>query len=298
MELLPIILTVLVLAIIYLWHVQRALNSVPTDAEPFLSPPWTTEMINEAYDSPDVDYVSSLPPKLERRYVVVGGSGLVGGAIVKHLIARGQPPNSIRSLDLRTPHRPSLCTGPAAEIDFHSTDVTDAASVTTAFDAPWPEEHAGKPLTVFHTAAIVDAATRLKRYYGRVEAVNVKGTQNVMAAAKEAGADVFIITSSGSVGFRRVNIWIWPWQWFPKGMSQVYPDPVLQHTTKGHFDYFGNYAVSKARSEGLVLRANESGFRTGAIRPCCGIYGDVDDFNVGAYIRMKTVPTYVKTTLI
>jgi hypothetical protein len=49
-----------------------------------------------------------------------------------------------------------------------------------------------------------------------------------MEAARAAGADIFIATSSASVGIVPPNFWIWPWQ--------SAPDRYLQVVTENDFD--------------------------------------------------------------
>lgn len=67
-----------VLLILYLYIVNRAMTSVPEEVRRLSPHRWTEKEIRETYDrikrSP-VDVISQVPPKLERRYVVVGGSG-------------------------------------------------------------------------------------------------------------------------------------------------------------------------------------------------------------------------------
>ena len=59
-------------------------------------------------------------------------TGLVGGFIVLQLLARGTLPRNIRILDVRGPERDDLKTGPAAEVEFITTDIRSAASVSAA----------------------------------------------------------------------------------------------------------------------------------------------------------------------
>lgn len=72
-----IILAVLGLAA-YLLHVNHAMAKAPEEAL-LLSPHrWTVDEVKEAYEEAarnPIDVRASLPPKLGRRYIVVGGSG-------------------------------------------------------------------------------------------------------------------------------------------------------------------------------------------------------------------------------
>lgn len=75
---LPLILAGAGLAVLYLYHVQRGMSAVPADALALSPRRWTVDEIKAAYDkaikSP-VDVTKALPPKQNRRYIIVGGSG-------------------------------------------------------------------------------------------------------------------------------------------------------------------------------------------------------------------------------
>src|SRR6266404_5633085 len=146
-----------------------------------------------------------LPPRTGRRYIVVGGVGLVGthyearslkslsfqagflgGWIVRHLLERGEHPKRIRVLDIRTPTRPDLTSGLANDVDFHQVDVSDREQVQAAFSTPWPRDGSEDPsaaeITVFHTAANIRFYERDPRLLHLSDKVNVEGTRNVLAA--------------------------------------------------------------------------------------------------------------------
>jgi len=62
----------------YLWRLNRAISGVPIQAQKLSPHRWTPEEVKAAYakiEKTPIDAASNLPPKLERRYVVVGGSG-------------------------------------------------------------------------------------------------------------------------------------------------------------------------------------------------------------------------------
>lgn len=74
------ILTVGLLAgvVLYLHHVNRAMNEVPEEARLVSPRRWTVDEIKAAYvknKASPVDVIEALPPKQQRRYIVVGGSG-------------------------------------------------------------------------------------------------------------------------------------------------------------------------------------------------------------------------------
>jgi nucleoside-diphosphate-sugar epimerase len=291
----------IVLAVLYLVHINIGLERVPKEARQLSPKRWTEEEIRSTYqkvcENP-VDFTPHLPPRLERRYVVVGGSGLVGGFIVLHLLARGQPPESIRIIDFRKPGREDMATGKAAMVQFFQADISSSSSTDDAFSQPWDPKFGSLPMTVYHTAAVIRFSEREKMFLYRSSAVNIDGTQNVLNAAKSAGADVFISTSTGSLALRRVNLWIAPWVRQARGMFQFYAEPNKDAAVRPHEEYFGNYAYSKAVAEKLVLDANSKNFRTGSIRPCCGVYGNKYDMLIGTYLKMGVVPTSVSLPLL
>jgi hypothetical protein len=78
---------------------------------------------------------------------------------------------------------------------------------------------------------------------------------------------------------------------------------VLNDDTKiaqSHYDFFGNYAVTKIQAERLVQAANEPGFATGCIRPTNGIYGTGPGSNMAItdiYLRNGGAPTWAHSIL-
>lgn len=207
--------------------------------------------------------------------------GLVGGDIVLHLLMRGQSPESIRILDFNPPARSDLTQGSAADVDFVKVDMTDASSVAAAFNKAWAPSVADRPLTVFHVAAAIRVNERSLLHWERSRRVNVDGTANVLSAAKTAGADIFIATSSSSLSVRPVNFFFAPWRAGPEGMVQLCHEDDFFKPLRRHEEYFGNYAHSKAIAERMVCEANRPEFRTGSVRPGNGIYGAPTDFCLG-----------------
>jgi nucleoside-diphosphate-sugar epimerase len=279
----------LALLLLYLYHVNRGLSSIPPEAWAQSPNRWTEAEIRATYEriskSP-IDIRPHLPPaQQQRRYVVVGGSGLVGGAIVLQLLARGQKPDTVRILDFRPPVRSDLLRGDAAKVECVQCDVTSEESVRSAFAKPWARREMQKwPITVFHTAAIIIPGDRVRILQPRVTSVNTIGTAHVLAAAREAGADVFVATSSGSIAIRPCDYWIPPWRRLPRNFVQLYPDPGKDENLRARNEYCGNYAISKAQAEHLVCKANDGHkFRTGCIRPACGVYGNRYDMTLGSY---------------
>ncbi|KAI0411601.1 hypothetical protein F5X98DRAFT_357008 [Xylaria grammica] len=290
-------LTSVALAILaYLVRVNQQLSGTPEEVTRLAGPRWTPDLLKKTYERLEknpIDYTDKLPPKLDRRYVITGGSGLVGGYIVLQLLARGTPPAHIRILDIRRSERSDMNSGPAVEVDFVRTDITSRASVDAAFSRPWPASAAKLPLTVFHTAAVILASDRSAHGYAFPESVNVKGTANLLAAAKAAGASIFSSTSSASIAIRPVGTWVAPWAKEPKHFFQILDTQDFKLPPRKREGYFGNYPASKAAAERLVCGADEDGFRTGAIRPANGVYGNPTDNTVGDPLSRSVMPTWV-----
>jgi nucleoside-diphosphate-sugar epimerase len=222
-----------------------------------------------------------------------GPPGLVGGYIVLQLLARGQSPLSIRIVDFQKPHRDDMLHGPAKEVGFVKTDVSSASSTGAAFMKPWHPSVAHLPLTVFHTAAVIVAVERSKLVYDFCEAVNVRGTQNVLDAAHKCRADILISTTSGSIGIRPVQFWLPLWElWsnWPRHYCQVLDESDFFQPIRAHHEFFANYAASKAAAERIICDANRPELRTGCIRPVNGVYGNPTDNIFGVPLSSGRFP--------
>ncbi|KAJ5774493.1 hypothetical protein N7457_009389 [Penicillium paradoxum] len=284
----------LALGAAYLCRVNSAMKVVAKEAHKLSPHRWTVEEINATYkkslEAP-IDVTKSLPPKQSRRYVIVGGTGLVGAWIVSHLLARGEDPKAIRILDLASPEQNILSQG----VGWIKTNVTDELAVTAAFAEPWNATVTKLPLTVYHTAAVIRPQDRLKSFLPLCSKVNVDGTRNILNASKLAGATVFISTSSGSIALHQPNFWIAPWATEPSRVVQVISDSTK--LPESHEQFFSNYAVTKTEAERLVRAADDltSNFRTGCIRPTNGIYGTGGEANAAVtdiYLRNGGNPTW------
>ncbi|KAI1112852.1 hypothetical protein F5Y14DRAFT_462970 [Nemania sp. NC0429] len=286
----------LIITLAYLVRVNYQLSGTPKEVRRLAGSRWTPDILKGTYkrlEQHPIDYTHKLPPRLHRRYVVTGGSGLVGGYIVLQLLARGTPPSHIRILDIRRTERSDMQSGPATAVDFAETDITSQASIDAAFARPWPASAAHLPLTVFHTAAVILASDRSPHSYAFPEAVNVKGTAKLIAAAKAAGASIFSATSSASIAIRPVRTWVAPWAPEPRHFFQVLDTRDFDLPLREREGYFGNYPASKAVAERLVCDADEEGFRTGTIRPANGVYGNPTDNTVGDPLSRALMPTWV-----
>ncbi len=116
---------------------------------------------------------------------MTGGTGFVGAHVVRALLTRGR---TVRCLARRESRRDNL-KGLSVEIAFG--DVTDRASIARALNGIE---------TLYHCAADYRLWAKDPQELARV---NVAGTQNVLAAAAEAGVAKVVYTSSvGALGLK------------------------------------------------------------------------------------------------
>ena len=116
--------------------------------------------------------------------LITGGVGFLGTFIVE--ATREQHPEwDITVLDLNSPKIPK------ENIAYELGDVTDLVSVTAIVAKM-------KPNVIIHTAGLVpELAGRYgRKQRDRVFDVNVNGTRNMLAAAKNAGVEAFVWTGS------------------------------------------------------------------------------------------------------
>ncbi|KAL2266662.1 hypothetical protein VTJ83DRAFT_6014 [Remersonia thermophila] len=297
------LLLALVFAVAYLVRLNQLLLGIPDEVAKLSPTRWTRDELVETYRRLETrpitpaTYAARLPPKLERRYIVTGGSGLVGSAIVRQLLARGQPPSSIRIVDFRPPRQPFRAAAAAEQderqneeeeekVGFAQADISSLPATRRAFAQPWPASVARLPLTVFHTAAVIVPADRSPDGPGRAvcEAVNVRGTQNVADAAREAGPTCWSRRRAGASPCGRSGC---------GGFWQVLDEKDFFAPLRPRDEFYANYAASKAAAERIVCGANGPDMRTGCIRPVNGIYGDPTDNMLGAPLAMAVLPTWV-----
>ncbi|KAI1821242.1 dehydrogenase-like protein [Xylaria intraflava] len=282
----------------YFWRLNQLMSQTPPEAI-YASPyRWADHEIRETYKrikANPINWIKHAPPKANRRYVVTGGSGGVGGQIILHLLARGESPESIRIVDFRGVERTDMKTGAATQVDFAKADITSPSETQAAFDKPWPSSVAKLPLTVFHTAALIIASERTMGTYERIKRVNIDGTQNVMDAAKAAGATIFIATSSASIAHQPADYWSSPFRSWPKNYFQSIDESDFDKPLRPHSRFFGNYSHTKAVAERIVCHANSPNFRTGAIRPSNAIYGsNHNDQVVGVVLRTQGTQSWMQ----
>lgn len=115
--------------------------------------------------------------------LVTGGTGFVGAHVVRALLARG---GAVRCLVRRESRRDNL---EGLDVEIAVGDVRDRVSLARAL---------GGVATLYHCAA--DYRLWVEDP-GELSSVNVAGTQNVLAAAAEAGVAKVVYTSSvGALG--------------------------------------------------------------------------------------------------
>lgn len=76
--LLSIITAISLFGVLWLYRVNKAMQAVPEEAAKAFPGHWTSQQIRETYErlkKTPSDFVKHLPPKLDRKYVVVGGAG-------------------------------------------------------------------------------------------------------------------------------------------------------------------------------------------------------------------------------
>jgi UDP-glucose 4-epimerase len=119
--------------------------------------------------------------------VVTGGAGFIGSNLVDALVARGDRVTIVDNLV--TGKRENLTNAVDNGAKLETVDVRDAAALTAVFAAVGPH-------TVFHLAAQIDVRHSVERPVDDAQ-TNVLGTINVLEAAREAGVQRVVNTSTG-----------------------------------------------------------------------------------------------------
>jgi nucleoside-diphosphate-sugar epimerase len=233
-------------------------------------------------------------PATGLRYAVTGGHGFVGSHLVEALLARGE--TRILIVDAAPDaHGLFAAEVAAGKVCFQRCNITDRAAVTTAFCSAF----GGGIDVVLHTAASVDFWSYLPRDLARIWNVNVAGTENVLAAARAAGAQRFVLVSSATVVVGVHNL--------PAATGGLEPHASLIDCTertaqRAQPPFLNHYIHTKAEAERIVLAANTAGtagssggaadaagFATCAIRPLA-IFGPRDGLIAGLLPRAAKLP--------
>ncbi|MGW8314273.1 MAG: NAD-dependent epimerase/dehydratase family protein [Bacteroidales bacterium] len=194
------------------------------------------------------------------RVLLTGGSGFLGGAMIRELLDPSAP-FPVECVCILDPESPEMDSD--SRVYWIRGDVRDPDTVSQAVQ--------GVDL-VIHAAAIVDWGTRSEE---EIMGVNVEGTRNVVDACRENGVKALVFTSSLDVLFsgnplREVD------------ESAPYPEK-----------HGSSYCVSKYLAEKLVLESNGNGMKTCSLRPA-DIYGEGDPYHLGNLIGMARKGFYIR----
>ena len=119
-------------------------------------------------------------------YLVTGGAGFIGSNIVRELVGRGE---TVRVLDDLSTGKIENLAGLMEQIDFISGSITDMETAARSV--------AGADY-VLHQAALASVQRSVDSPLATDE-VNVRGTLNMLIAARDAGVKRFVFASSSSV---------------------------------------------------------------------------------------------------
>ena len=161
---------------------------------------------------------------------VTGGSGFVGGNLVRLLLETG---HSVRALARSRNAQEAVAHLGASPVEGNLADVEALCAGMSGCE------------TVFHCAAAMEFWNEERLQ----EQVNVVGTRNVVHACRKTGVSCLVFISAAAV------------------MSTGGPVHALSEEEPLPVQPFGAYAQSKAQAERLVLSANTTILRTVAVRP-------------------------------
>lgn len=164
----------------------------------------------------------------QRKILVTGGGGFLGGAIVRHLVSEGM---KVRSFSRR-----GYAELEALGVEQVRGDLCDPEAV----------ENACRDMeSVFHVAAKPGVWGKYDSFYKP----NVIGTQNVINACKTCAVQRLVYTSSPSVVFDDSDM---------EGVDESVPYPA---------SYLAAYPHTKALAEHMVMTAANEGLPAVALRP-------------------------------
>ncbi|MCG9892596.1 MAG: NAD-dependent epimerase/dehydratase family protein [Thermosynechococcaceae cyanobacterium MS004] len=180
--------------------------------------------------------------------LVTGANGFTGSHLVKALVRRGA---AVVAYVRPTSHLDFLADLP---IDYAYGDITDQAALTAAMK---------NVDTVFHTAAYVELGLVDD---AKMERVNIRGTQAVLAAAQAAGVSKMVHCSTIGI--------------FGDTQGQVI-DETFQRTQAG---FSSTYDRTKYLAQRAVDSAAQKGFDVVSVLPS-GIFG-ADDPHFGPVVQL------------
>jgi len=198
------------------------------------------------------------------RAFVTGGTGFIGSSIVRALLAAGW---TVRALVRPGSDMRNIA---GLDIEIAEGDVTDPVSLQRAISGC---------KVVFHAAALYSFWVRDP---GLIYRVNVDGTKNVLTAAKRAGIERIVYTSS--VAALAV----------PEGRT-----PVTEETPIDPRKIIGDYKRSKYEAEQLALRFARDGLPVVIVNPTFPVGPrDVKPTPTGRTILdflNRRIPAYMET---
>ena len=186
-----------------------------------------------------------------RPVLVTGATGLIGAAVVRHLLAEGE---TVRILRRETSRLDLL--GDAA-VEHALGDVTEPDSVRDAVRGVQ---------AVFHVAGVVSMAPSARR---RVWAVNAGGSAHVVDACLDEGVDALVHTSSIAALGR------------PDGASAVLDETAVWTPSSRNTAY----AESKRAGEREALRGAAEGLRAVVLNPALVFGPGRADEGTGAIVE-------------
>jgi nucleoside-diphosphate-sugar epimerase len=161
---------------------------------------------------------------------VTGGSGFIGGALVRRLVTEGW---TVRALARSDGSADAVSERGAAPVRGDLDDVASMAAGAAGCEV------------AFHCAAhLGDWGTR-----GEFERGNVQGTRNALAAARRAGLRRFVHVGTEA--------------------ALLAGQPLVEADERAplRFDSPALYSSTKARAEEAVIEANQNGLETVVVRP-------------------------------
>ncbi|MBS3822015.1 MAG: NAD-dependent epimerase/dehydratase family protein [Bacteroidetes bacterium] len=185
--------------------------------------------------------------------LVTGATGLLGSHIVEKLREQGQP---VRALVRPTSDTRVLES--FGGVEFARGDITDLESLRTACKGV---------TTVYHSAAAVGDWGSWKNYF---VPVTIRGTENMITAAREAGVERFLHVSSISA-YGHPN---------EKGRVIDESAPLGQNLHKWSY-----YSRAKVEAETMVWAAHEKGDIQATVVKPSWLYGPRDRASLPRIIR-------------